>query len=269
MGLYPIESLDDTRVAPYRNLKDRELARMGGLFLAEGEHVVRRLLASRFPTESVLLARRRVQEIAPLVPEHVPVYAAADELVHQIIGFKFHSGVIACGRRVPGPTLEQIVTPRERPLTLVICPEIANAENLGSLIRISAGFGADAMILGEHSCDPFWRQTIRVSMGTVFRLPIVRSDSLLNDLRRLRQDWAVELAATVLGPSAESLVDAGRSARLGILFGNEAQGLGEGYVAACDRRVTIPMKLGTDSLNVGVAAGVILYHFTSQFGSRC
>jgi tRNA G18 (ribose-2'-O)-methylase SpoU len=266
MPLIPVDSLDDPRVAPYRNLKDRELARTGDRFIAEGEQVVRRLLASDFPTESLLLARKRAGEIAPLAPPDVPVYVVDDALVHRIVGYKFHSGVMAVGRRKPAPDLDNMMAAAANPdrVTLVVLPEIANTENLGSLVRISAAFGADAVILGERSCDPFWRQSVRVSMGTVFSLPLVRSADLLRDLRALRERWGVELAAAVVGEGAEALETTRRGDRLALLFGNEAQGLSPEYVAACDRRVTIPMHLGTDSLNVAVAAAVFLYHFTRE-----
>src|SRR5688572_16844265 len=195
MPIVTIQSLDDPRVAPYRALKERELARDGGRFIAEGEHVVRRLLASAYETESVLLAARRVDEIAPVVPQHVQTLVVPDALVHEIIGFKFHSGVIACGRRGATRSIDDVGlrSPGAPGLTLVICPEIANAENMGAMIRVSAAFGADALVLGERSCDPFWRQSIRVSMGTIFSLPLVQSDDLMRDMTRLRQDWGVEL----------------------------------------------------------------------------
>jgi len=260
----PINSIDDPRIAPYRNLKDRELAREGGLFIAEGELVVRRLLRSDYPVESVLLGERRVNEIAPVLPTGIPVYLVPDSMVHQIIGYRFHSGMIAVGRRKPTLTLDQLMSaPRER-LTMVILPETATAQNLGALIRIAAAFGCDALVLGERSCDPFWRQAIRVSMGTIFSLPLVRSQNLLEDMARLRQAWGVELAATVLDEDAETLARAPRGPRLGILFGNEAQGLSPEYVRACDRRITIPMRTGIDSLNVAIAAGIFLHHFTRQ-----
>jgi len=262
MPIVPIDSLDDPRVAPYRNLKDRELARSGDRFIAEGEQVVRRLLASDYPTESLLLARRRAEEIATLAPPDVPVYVVDDALVHQIVGFKFHSGVMAVGRRKPIEPLDALLSRvAHRPrLTLVVLPDIANTDNMGALIRISAAFGADALVIGRHSCDPFWRQSVRVSMGTIFSLPLVRSD----DLRGLRERWGVELAAAVVGEGAQALERSWRGRRLALLFGNEAQGLSPEVVAACDRRVTIPMQLGTDSLNVAVAAAVFLYHFTRE-----
>jgi len=268
MPLTTITSLDDPRVGLYRNLKDRELERRGRYFIAEGEHLTRRLLASDFPVDSVMLAERRVAEMAPIIPDHVPVYAVTHELMNGILGLKFHSGVLACGRRKERRTLDQVVPREKEGLTLVICPETSNAENIGTMIRIAAGFGADAMILGQRCHDPFWRQSVRVSMGTIFSLPLVQSDDLLRDLRRLREEWGFELVATVLDETAEPLALAKRGKKLGILFGNEAQGLGPQWVNACDRRVTIPMRHGTDSLNVAVAAGIFLYHFTSKMSDE-
>ena len=260
----PVDSLDDPRIAHYRGLKDRDLARLGDLFIAEGDYVVRRLLASDYPTVSVLLSRRRVDHILPLVPDGVPVYVGDDSMIRQILGFKFHTGVIAVGRRRPSLSLAELFESRTGPMTLVVCPEVSNSENMGSLIRISAAFGADALVLGERCHDPFWRQSIRVSMGTIFSMPLVRSDTLLRDLNEMRRRWGVELIATVLDDDAEPLAHAARGGRIALLFGNEAQGLDPAHVAACDRRVTIPMKLGTDSLNVSIAAALFLYHFTQE-----
>jgi len=262
--IVPVDNLDDPRLGHYRGLKDRDLARQGELFIAEGDYVVRRLLASRYPTVSVLLARRRTDQIVPLIAPDVPVYVAEDALIRQVLGFKFHTGVIAVGRRIPSPPLSQIFEGRDGPMTLVVCPEVSNSDNMGSLIRVSAAFGADGMILGERCHDPFWRQSIRVSMGTIFSMPLVRSDDLLRDLKELGERWGVERIATVLSDDAEPLARAGRPARIALLFGNEAQGLDEKLVGACDRRVTIPMKLGTDSLNVSIAAALFLYHFTQE-----
>jgi tRNA G18 (ribose-2'-O)-methylase SpoU len=266
MPLIPIHSLDDPRLAPYRNMKERDLARDGDRFIAEGENLVKRLLASRLATESVLLADRRVAEIAPLVPDSIPVYSAPAEIVNQVLGFKFHAGVMAVGIRGPSPTIDEVMasaTSAQR-ITLLICPEIEKTDNLGALIRIAAAFGVHAMILGERCCDPFFRQSVRVSMGAAFVMPIVRSDNLARDLQRFRTDYGVQLIATVLEANAEHLDRVVPPARLGLLLGNEAQGIGPEYLSLCDARVTIPMKLGTDSLNVAVAAGVFLYHFTRQ-----
>jgi len=278
MALEYIDNLDDPRIAPYRNLKDRQLAARGGLFVAEGAYTVQRMLDAPLEAHSLLLANRRMHEFDALVPDHVPVYVLSDELIHQVVGFRFHSGVLGCGRRPANPTLEQILNgdpEQSEPATVVICPKVVNHDNLGGIVRVAAAFGAKAMILGHESCDPYWRRAIRVSMGTVFRLPIIRSDDLHGDLLQLRSQWHYQLAATVTNHDAEPLAQADRPAnpdRLALLFGPESGGLDDRWVQMCHRRITIPMQLGTDSLNIGVAAAVFLYHFirsdaTTQQGS--
>jgi tRNA G18 (ribose-2'-O)-methylase SpoU len=261
-----ITDLEDPRVAPYRALKDRELARQSDLFIAEGEHVVRRLLDSRFETKSVLLAERKLSAVEPFVPTGVAIYRVANQLIHDIVGYRFHSGVIAAGKRKPLLAVEELMinaTANER-TTLVICPETNNTENLGMLIRLAAGFGADGIILGENSCDPLYRQCIRVSMGTVFHLPIARSSNIRADLLKLKAEWNVQLAATVLDNDAEPIDAANRADRFALLFGSEPQGLPPDIINLCDRKITIPMFHGTDSLNVATAAAVFLYHFTRR-----
>jgi tRNA G18 (ribose-2'-O)-methylase SpoU len=261
MPLLKIQSLDDPSLAPYRSLKDKELAQDGNRFIAEGENVVRRLLASATPAESVLVAERKAAIIAPLAPEQIPVFVAPDSLIEKIIGFEFHSGVLACGiRPVPMP-LGALIPPPPKPALFVVCQRITNTENLGSLIRVSAAFGADAMILGEQCCDPYFRQSVRVCMGTIFSLPIRQSSDLLRDLDELKIA-GVERFATVLSANAEPLSSIAHVGRAAIALGNEADGLDEVTIAHCDRRVTIPMKRGTDSLNVAVAAAVFLYQIT-------
>lgn len=263
MPLYAIHSLDDPRLGPYRNLKERELARDGGRFIAEGESVVRRLLASATPVESLLLSERRVSEIAPICPLNVPIFAAPNEIIRQTLGFKFHSGVMACGIRPPSPSLRSIIPPLPKPVLLTVCEEIANSDNMGSMIRISAAFGATAMILGERCCDPYFRQSVRVSMGAIFALPIVRSADLFADLE-VMQELGIARMAAVVDEDAEPLDSVRPISRVAVLFGNEAQGLTAEVIKRCDRRVTIPMRLGTDSLNVAVSAAVFLYQLTAK-----
>lgn len=259
-----IDSPDDPRLWPYMNTRDRDLARaQGELFIAESEHLVRRLLASRIETDSVLVQEKRAEEIAALAPPGCPIYAASDPVIDAILGFKFHSGMIACGRRPPNPSLDDLMNqPNAKRTTLVVCPEIHNTENLGALIRIAGSMGADAMLIGQRSCDPFFRRVVRVSMGAVFTLPIVRSQDLRAGLVELHEEWNVEIAATVVDdPAAEVLSgDTTRSDRLAIVFGSESQGLEHYWLSVCDRRLTIPMHLGNDSLNVAVAAGIFLWH---------
>ena len=258
-----IEDLNDPRLSPYRGLKDKELARRGDRFIAESEFVVRRLLTSAYPTESVVVAQRKAAVLAEAVPAGVPLYAVPDRLLNEVVGYQFHTGVMAVGRRLPSPPLASVLPATGRSV-VAVCPDLNNFENLGSVIRTAAAFGVDALVLGQRCCDPFYRMSIRVSMGTCFRLPIVRSTDLLRDLADLRHDHGYRLLATVLDGDAEPLPTLAVPERVAVLFGNEAVGLSPADAAACDRRVTLPMRRGTDSLNVATAAAVFLYHLAGR-----
>ncbi|MGB0767845.1 MAG: TrmH family RNA methyltransferase, partial [Phycisphaeraceae bacterium] len=153
--------------------------------------------------------------------------------------------------------------------TVVVCPEIGNVENLGLLSRVSAGLGAGAMVLGPRCADPWYRRSVRVSMGSVFTLPIVRLDDIEAGLDRLRKAHGYERVATVIDADAQSVgeVNVSSNGRYAILFGSEGYGLSAETVERCDTRVRIPMHAGVDSLNVAVAAGIVLHHYTQAFGA--
>lgn len=262
MPVIAIESLDDPRVEPYRNLKMKNLQRGGDYFIAEGKKVVERLLESDYETASVFISERRVADWMDKVPTETPMYVASQDVMNGLVGFDFHVGVVGCGVRRTSPSIDRVLSKEARQLTIVACPNCDNPENVGAIIRISAAFGVDALILGTRCSDPFSRRVIRVSMGTVFKLPIIESTNLSADLLRLKDEWGFELAATVLEEGAETLEQARRSSRFGVLLGNEDTGLEENWTRLCDRKLTIPMCRGIDSLNVAVTSGIILHHFT-------
>lgn len=263
--MFWIESLDDPRVAAYRNLRDRTL-RGESLFVAEGRLVVRRLLESPFEAESVFVAEQHVDEFAPLVGDRTAFYAAPKALFSQIVGFKFHLGALAVGRRPKLRSLGELLVPHgeQAPLQLVVCPEVTKPENLGLIFRTAAGFGLGGLLLGPQCCDPLSRRTLRVSMGASLQTPWARSVDMLADLRELKLRRQVQLVAAVLDPSAELLGQFHWPERVALLVGGEYDGLSQQCLALCDHRVTIPMAAGVDSLNLGVATGVFAYEMTRQ-----
>jgi tRNA G18 (ribose-2'-O)-methylase SpoU len=259
---HTIESLDDPALAPYRDLKWSNLTRWSGRFIAEGDKVVLRLLASGFGVESVLAAESFVPQVLPLLqsrPE-TRLLVAADDLVPRIVGFNFHRGLLACGIRRPNPTLAELCPAAERSARIVVCPDVQGPDNLGQIIRTSCALGVDGVIVGPRAGDPFSRRVLRVSMGAAFSVPIYESTSHVGDLTQLRTQQAIELVATVLDDSATPLGSFQCPLRAAILLGSEGHGLDRELVELCDGRITIPMQRGTDSLNVAVAAGIVLNH---------
>jgi len=188
------------------------------------------------------------------------VFVVPDDDVEKIVGFNFHRGVLACGRRRPGRKLDEVAQSQVEP-TIVVCPDVQDPENMGAMLRIGSALGVTALMLGRRCADPFSRRVLRVSMGAALRLPLIESDDLPGDLRRLQREFHCELVATVLDDEAHPLDQIHRAGRVAILFGSEGHGLERTLVDLCDRKVTIPMLPGTDSLNVAVAAGIVLHHY--------
>ncbi len=258
-----IHSIDDPRVAAYRSLPDRTL-RGENVFVTEGRILTLRLLASPYAADSVFVAQQHAEEFADVVGDDVPLYAAPESLLKEVVGFDFHQGVLGSGRRGKLPTPDDLVgrKPIDEPLRLVICPETTNPENLGLIFRSAAGFGVDGVLLGEQCCDPFSRRALRLSMGGVLQVPFSQSTELVEDMRRLQGRRQVELVAAVLDDHAERLPHFRWPRRTALVFGNEYHGIRDRWLSPCDRLVTLPMKPGVDSLNLGVAAGIFLYELT-------
>lgn len=262
---------DDPRIAPYRSIRERDLTGREGLFIAEGEVVLRLLARSPLmQTVSVLVAQKRLEGLAEILaplPAETPVYAASQTVMDAIVGFPIHRGILALGRRVDQTSPEEILAalpPRALVLGLV---GIANHDNMGGLFRNAAAFGASAVLLDAECCDPLYRKAIRVSVGAALTTPFARL--------RPDQDMA-DLMAThgvsplALSPSGDTILsDLTRPARAGLLMGAEGPGLPDDLMRKC-RTVSIPMARGFDSLNVAVASGVVLHHlaFAAQEETR-
>jgi tRNA G18 (ribose-2'-O)-methylase SpoU len=260
MPLVPIHEVDDPRIAVYRDLPQKNLTRHSGRFIAEGDKVALRLIESSFPVESLLAEAEMAARFEPLLPCETPIYVMPKPLLQRAVGFHFHRGVLACGMRQQAPALSDLIQKAcgQQTAKFVVCPDVQDPTNLGSIIRTAAAFGCSAMILGPKCADPLSRRVLRVSMAASLHLPIVESRDLAADLRQLTAAGC-ELVATVLDRHAEPLASFERQGRMAVMFGSEGHGLADEWLALAQRRLTIPMAAGIDSLNVAVAAAVVLW----------
>jgi len=205
MAIEIVSDLKDSRLQPYRNLKATNLTRWSNQFVAEGTLVVERLLASRFRVQSVLVSRRLARQLPTTIPPDCPIFLLEHELAEQLVGYTFHTGILACGLRQPSPTLDALSATGDRFTLVAVCPNVNDPENIGAIIRLCAGFGVAGLILGTGCADPFSRRVLRVSMGTALKLTIIESRDLHGDLMRLRDEFGFELCATMLDAAAEPL----------------------------------------------------------------
>jgi tRNA G18 (ribose-2'-O)-methylase SpoU len=264
----PIDDPDDPRIAAYRQVRERDLVGREGLFIAEGEVVLRVLIgSSRFAPLSLLIAQKRIAGLAPLIaelPQQVPVYAAGQSVLDAIVGFPIHRGVLALGRRGLAPTPEQLIAGMPARALLIGLFGIANHDNIGGVFRNAAAFGADAVILDATCCDPLYRKAIRVSVGAALITPFARLASGQDALALFKSHGFSSLALSPSGPTR--LAELRRSNRVALLLGAEGPGLPADLLARA-QGVRIPMAAGFDSLNVATASAVALHHLAFVAGA--
>lgn len=261
-----IDHPDDPRIAGFRDIRERDLTGRQGLFVAEGEVVLNVLTSpqSRCRPVALLLDQKRAEGLAGVIARvdaAAPVYVADQPILDAIAGFHLHRGILALGCK-PGPaTLEGCLAPLGPDAVVVAACGIGNHDNMGGLFRNAAAFGAGAVLLDRTCCDPFYRKAIRVSVGAVLRTPMVMGldpSDMLDGLERAR------FTAVALTPGAETpLHRMPREGRVALILGPEGPGLSQEIIARC-RAVGIPMSGGFDSLNVSVASGIALHHFTRK-----
>jgi tRNA G18 (ribose-2'-O)-methylase SpoU len=259
--LIPIDTPEDPRVAEYREITDAELMRRRGLFVAEGRTVVARMIeGGRFQIRSLLLNPASHRALAPVLSElepEIPVFVCASRAFAALTGFDFHRGCLALAGRPPARGVEEIA-PAAR--LLVVLEGVTNADNVGSVFRNAAAFGADAVLLSPTCCDPLYRKAIRTSMAASLRVPFARLEPWPQGLERLTAS-GISIVALTPGPDAETLehfVAGGRPARLALLVGTEGSGLTAGAATQAAARVRIPIGPAVDSLNLAVATGIAL-----------
>jgi tRNA G18 (ribose-2'-O)-methylase SpoU len=261
-----IESFDLPELQPYRTMRRQHEHRQQGIFVAEGEKVVRRLLESSFGVVSVLLPEKWLRDLDPLLlarPEEVQVFVAEKSLLETLTGFSMYQGLLAVGKVPPLPTLEEMLARSPQPRLLVAADGLSSAENLGALVRNCAAFNAQTLIVGETCSSPFLRRAVRSSMGTIFQMPVVETPSLIQALADLRKR-GIRCIAAHPHADGQTLSRASFTDDCCIVFGSEGYGLSEAVLAACDETAAIPMPDAVDSLNVGSAAAVFLYEANRQ-----
>jgi tRNA G18 (ribose-2'-O)-methylase SpoU len=257
-----VDDAGDARLADYRALTDVELRTRfeppHGLFIAEGELVIRRAMKAGYAARSLLMSPGWLERMAELVRDvAAPVYVADEAVLEQVTGFHVHRGALASFHRKPLPTADQVVAGARR---VVVLEDVVSHTNLGAIFRCAAALGMDAVVLSPSCADPLYRRSVRVSMGAVFAVPYARAATWPQALDSL-QGLGFEVVALTPSPAGVRLdgVTWPDDARLAVLFGTEGPGLTDRAVARADHLVRIPMADGVDSLNVAAAAAVTFW----------
>ncbi len=256
-----IDDPTDPRLADYRDLRDVQLRQSleaeHGLFLAEGEKVVRRAVEAGFPVRSFLMAPRWLEGLADVMEgTEAPCYVVEEALAEQVTGFHVHRGALASLARTPLPTLDEVLAEAR---TVVVCEDLVDHTNVGAIFRSAAALGVDAVLLAPRCADPLYRRSVKVAMGAVFALPWTRLTDWYDALPDLERRGFTTVALT-LGEDAVPLEEAVSGLdRLALVLGAEGHGLSKRWELAASRRAVIEMRPGIDSLNVAAATAVACY----------
>ncbi|MEW2070218.1 RNA methyltransferase [Streptomyces sp. NPDC007346] len=260
--LITVDDPDDPRLSDYLGLTDVELRRRRepaeGLFIAEGEKVIRRARQAGYEMRSMLLSAKWVDVMRDVIDEvPAPVYAVAPDLAERVTGYHVHRGALASMQRKPLPTSGELLTTARR---VVVMESVNDHTNIGAVFRSAAALGMDAVLLSPDCADPLYRRSVKVSMGAVFSVPYARLEAWPTTLETVREA-GFRLLALTPDPQATSIDEAAphRLERVALMLGAEGEGLSPKALRAADAWVRIPMAHGVDSLNVGAAAAVAFY----------
>jgi tRNA G18 (ribose-2'-O)-methylase SpoU len=265
VSINPIEITDpaDPRLADYVGLSDPEIRRRSAdnqFFISEGVEVVRRLVVSNMRLRSIVLSPNRVDIMTPaLANVACPIYVAERKVISSVVGFDMHRGVVGSALRPELQTLDEVLShpplygPRHR---IAILEGLSDHENLGAIARSARAFHIDAIVIDPTCADPYYRRTVRVSMGEILFLPIVRMnvDEAMSVVHR-KSGSVLAFTPNLNAISLHDFVDT-KPGPLALIFGAEGNGLPDHTLSEADHQVRIPIAEDVDSLNVGHAAAV-------------
>jgi tRNA G18 (ribose-2'-O)-methylase SpoU len=259
--LVAIESADDPRLADYRDLRDVQLRQHyegeHGLFLAEGEKVVRRALEAGFRPRSFLMARRWLDGLADVLSgSDAPVFVVSEQLAEEVTGFHVHRGALASLHRNPLPPVEDVLAGAH---SVLVLEDVVDHTNVGAIFRSGAAMGFDAVLVAPRCADPLYRRSIKVGMGAVFTTPWTRITDWYDALPSLSASGFTTVALTLASDAVPIEEAVAGVDRLALVLGSEGHGLSSRWEQSADRRATIPMAPGIDSLNVAAATAVACY----------
>ncbi len=258
-----ITSLTNERVKAAVRLRDRRERERTGLTIVDGAREILRALDAGVEVESAFLTEELIRapdatEVADRL-RHRPTTIEASPAVLAKVAFGERSDGIVAIVRPPDRTLAELVLP-EDPL-IVVVEGVEKPGNLGAVLRSADGAGVDAVIAADPLTDPFNPNAIRASLGTIFTVPVVSATSVAT------LDWLARNAirpVTAIVDATADYTSVDLTGPLAIVLGSEAEGLTPAWHDPRVQAISIPMAGIADSLNVSIAAAVLLYEAVRQ-----
>ena len=259
-----ITSLSNERIKAIRKLQDRKGRQESGLFYIEGLRIVAEAVEEHAQFDTLLTAPDLLKsEFAQQLVEQqrtlgVPVLEVSAEVFHRISLKEGPQGLAAVVHQ-RWTALDEISL--EPGHIWVALDSVADPGNLGTILRTLDAVGGDGVILLDQSTDPYDPTSVRASMGALFTQSLVRASLAEFAL------WKRQRGVPVVGTSDKARADYHTyhyPNEMILLMGSERQGLQKEHLELCDEVVSIPMLGKSDSLNLAVAAAVVLFEILNQ-----
>jgi RNA methyltransferase, TrmH family len=234
------------------------------LALLDGWHLLQEAASAAVPLEAVALAgdppdATAARTLEALARRQVRIESVSRAVLEAMSPVRTPSGVVALALR-PAVELPRLLRPD--PALVVVAIDVQDPGNLGSIVRAAEAGGATGVIAAGASADPWSWKALRAAMGSTFRLPALRRRDESTVLDELRQA-GVMLVATV-PRSGVAMQDVDFSKPVGVIVGGEGPGLDDRMLTRADARVSIPMQNPVESLNVSIAAALLVYEARRQ-----
>lgn len=264
-NIIEINDLSLPELMPYTSCNEIQLKRWFepeiGIFIAESPKVIRLALDAGYEPLSVLIERKYIEGQAKDIVERckdVPIYTADSDILTNLTGFKLIQGVLCAMRRKELPTLESVCKNASR---IAVLEDVMNQTNVGAIIRSAAALNIDAVLLTPACSDPLYRRSVRVSMGTVFRMPWTYFECDPPEYVDVLKNIGFKTVAMALHDNTVDIDDEKLNSedKIAIILGTEGEGLKMSTIKSADYTVRIPMAEGVDSLNVAAASAVAFW----------
>jgi len=252
-----------TDLAPYTELHGAELAHhsdIGDCFICEGRYLVEEAIRAaeqgQLRLVSLLCGSSQIEEWKNKTPHQVSLLTLDNDELNSLLGFNFHRGVLCCCA-VPEPLPESLLLRTSR---ILVLPHLDNIDNLGQLSRTAAALALDAILIAKGP-NPFARRCVRVSMGAVWKIPIVKSncpEQILDKWIQQCPNVKSEIVGTAPTSNAEDFCEWTPAPRTALVLGTESHGLDSSWQARCTKHIRIPLARQIDSLNVSAAGAILM-----------
>ncbi|UOR11977.1 TrmH family RNA methyltransferase [Halobacillus amylolyticus] len=241
-----LTSVNNPKVKEWKKLHKRKYRDKSGTFLVEGLHLVEEVLKSEWKVLEILI--RDGENFDLKLNEQVTI--VNEQVFNAVSQTQTPQGIAAVVERK---------TNQYQPAALTLLVDsVQDPGNLGTLIRTADAAGFDHVVIGEGSVDPFNEKTVRSTQGSLFHIPVFQGnlESFVDKLKAT----GVTVLASALEKNATPYKQLSKHDRTALIVGNEGQGIRGELLSYADQRVYIPIYGQAESLNVAIAAAILMYH---------